>query len=289
MPEKVLLAGVSGRLGSHLLPILKAHGYFVRGISRFPNKTGSNAICDELLTADLCQPSSLQHCCDDIDVVFSSAGASLNPNALTDRASYHAVDYLGNLNLLREAKTAGVKRFVYVSVFGGPAHRHLAYCDTHERFADELANSGLSFCVIRPTGFFGVFQQMFDMAVTGFGITIGDGSCRSNPIHEEDLATICFQALSGDQPHIDVGGPQIITRRDIVTLAFDALGKKPRLAAIPPLFFSGAAAALALPQPRIAALLRFGIEVSLKDTIAPAFGSRRLEDYYRQLAVDGRR
>ena len=48
--------------------------------------------------------------------VFSSVGITRQKDGLT----FKDVDYQGNRNLLEVAKHAGVKKFIYVSVFRGP-------------------------------------------------------------------------------------------------------------------------------------------------------------------------
>jgi uncharacterized protein YbjT (DUF2867 family) len=83
-------------------------------------------------------------------VVFSSVGITKQKDGL----SFHDVDYQGNRNLLDAAVRAGVKKFVYVSVFGGATLRHLEIVDAHERFVDELRASGMEFTVLRPTRLF---------------------------------------------------------------------------------------------------------------------------------------
>ncbi len=286
IPTKILLVGVSGRLGHHLQETLKQHHYHVRALTRDVHVLAAKgALVDEAVSADITIPDTLHGACKDIDIVFSSAGASLDVRALRDRQSYMAVDYQGNLNLLKEAKRAGIKKFVYVSVFNGQRQRQLEYSDAHERFCEALAKSGMDFTVIRPTGFFGIFDEMMGMAESGRGVVIGDGSARTNPIHEADLAEVCMQALDSNELEIEAGGPEILTRRRTVELAFEVLGKKPKIHSIPPALFKTAAAGIKPFNPRIHALLSFGSDVSLTDTIAPQRGSRRLEDYYRELAA----
>lgn len=281
----VLLAGVSGRLGRHVAQILRQQDYRIRALTYDVSRIeDTGADCDEYLAADLTRPETLDGLCKDVNTVISCAGASLDVRKLSDRNTYYEVDFHGNNNLLECALASGVKKFIYISVFGAPKQRHLEYSDAHERFAENLQESGIDYTIIRPTGFFSIFNDMFDMARKGRGIVIGDGSAKTNPIHEADLAEACVAAILNGKPEQDIGGPQVLTRRQIVELAFEVVGKQPKISSVPPWVFKGATAALQLVNPRIAALLAFGAEVSVSETVAPAHGKRRLVDYYRTLA-----
>jgi len=280
--ERVLVAGASGQLGRHVVDELRRRGYRVRALSRRPERLAGRA--DETVRGDLLDPASLSAACEGVDVVFSCAGASMDLNDPRDRRGPLEVDWRGNRNLLEAARGAGVRRFAYVSVYGGEMMRHLGYTDAHERFVDDLVISGLEHTVIRPTGFFSFFGEMVKMARRGRGIVIGSGEARTNPIHEADLAVVCADALAGGAGEVPVGGPETLTRAEIVQLAFRALGRPPKLTRMPPGFFRAAAVVARPLNRRLAALLAFGAAVSQVDCVAPAHGTHRLEDYSRTFA-----
>ena len=257
--EKVLVLGVSGKLGGHVLRELKAAGYYTRAVTRNINDIQHlSEFYNEAIVADLTQPDTLNGICDGIDAIFSSAGASLDVRDFSNRQSYYQIDYQGNKNLLAQAKSAGIKKFVYVSVFGARQQRHLEYSDAHEKFVDELKASGIDYTLLRPTGFFYVFGEIFNLAKSGMAIQIGNGQSRTNPIHEADLAKVCVAAIQDTEKEIDVGGPEIFTRRQTAELAFKVLNKSPRIISVPPLMFKGAATAIRPFNRRIHALLSFG-------------------------------
>jgi len=280
--ETVLVAGASGQLGRHVASELRRRGIRVRALSRDPARLAGRV--DEAVRGDLLDPLSLRAACAGVDAVFSCAGASMDLTTMRDRRGPLEVDWGGNRNLLAAARAAGAGRFAYVSVFGGGTMRHLEYTDAHERFVDELAGSGMAHTVIRPTGFFSFFGEIAKMAKMGRGMVIGSGKARTNPIHEADLAAVCAEALAGGAREVSVGGPETFTRADIVRTAFRALGREPRLTHVPPGIFRGAAAVARPFNRRLAALLAFGAEVSLVDCVAPAHGTRRVEDHFRTFA-----
>lgn len=63
------------------------------------------------------------------------------------------VDYQVNINLLEEAIRNGVKRFIYISILNGDKLTHLKICKAKAKFVSALKNSGLDYCIVRPTGY----------------------------------------------------------------------------------------------------------------------------------------
>jgi uncharacterized protein YbjT (DUF2867 family) len=278
----ILVAGASGKLGHCIVTELKRKGYAVRVLSRHPERLGElRILADAIVKGDLLQ--SVAGACSGVDAVISCAGANMNMDEFRNKSSFYDVDYRGNLRLLEEAKKAGVKKFVYVSAFGAQT-LDSEYTNAHEQFAATLAASGLAYTVVRPTGFFSFMAEFVTMAKRGAGMVIGSGADRTNPIHEADVAEICVAALDSSEQGIDCGGPEIFTRRDIVELAFRALGKSPRLMRVPKGVYN-LFPMLAKPfNPRIAALLDFGGKVATQDCVAPALGTRRIEEYFKEVA-----
>lgn len=200
----------------------------------------------------------------------------------SDRTSFREVDWLGNRNLLEEAKRAGVQKFVYVSLAGGQSLAHTKYAEAHERFVQDLTSSGMDWSIVRPTGLFSFFREVLRMAQNGRAAVIGSGEARTNPIHESDAARACVQALRPGRLELCVGGPGIYTRKEIVHAAFAALGKTPRVHSIPAWAVAPVPALLGLFNPRIAALVEFGIAVSQKECLAATYGTETLERYFGQ-------
>jgi uncharacterized protein YbjT (DUF2867 family) len=109
----VLLAGITGYLGSYIAKELQKRAYIVRAIVRNPERLKlKNIDTNEILKAEVTQPDSIKDCCRNIDVVISTVGITRQKDGLT----YMDVDYKANMNLLQEAKKSEVKKFIYVSV-----------------------------------------------------------------------------------------------------------------------------------------------------------------------------
>lgn len=275
--KTVLVAGASGKTGHYLIPLLKEHGYKVRVLCRNPQSINHlRPFIDEVFSGDLQYPVTFA--CENVDIVISSAGASLTMD-FNDRTPFYQVDYRGNANLLTEAQKSQVEKFVYVSVFGG-ASLQSAYTNAHERFVALLQKSGLVHTIIRPTGFFYVNAEFLALAQKNRGMVIGSGDYKTNPIHEADVAEACIQALSKPDIEVNLGGPEIFTRHQIVEMAYRAIGKTPTVRHVPAWLMRSSIPALRLVNKRIAEIIEFGVMVSTRDCIAPTIGARRLEQYF---------
>jgi uncharacterized protein YbjT (DUF2867 family) len=283
---KVLVAGASGHLGGHILAACRQRGYWTRALARTEQKALALRQCaDDVFIGQATQEETLSGLCDAVEVIVSCLGASVSPMALPDKRSYHDVDYVGNRGLLRAAKAAGVRKFVYVSVFGAPGYAQCAYVRAHEEFADELKASELQFAILRPTGFFSAYAEFVRMAAKGPLPLVGSGIAKTNPIHDADLAKICVEAIDAAETERAAGGTDIFTRKEIAELAFQALGKKSRTVPMPAFVFGLAGALISPFDKRMRDLIEFLGAVSVSDGVAPAVGTHRLADYFRDEAA----
>ncbi|MCX6597714.1 MAG: SDR family oxidoreductase [Acidobacteria bacterium] len=273
----VLVAGATGAVGTELVRELMARHHRVRGLSRHACNIADEAVQADATTTDL------TGVCRGVDVVISALGASVSPNA-PEKRSYDAVDYVGNSRLLAEAKQAGVKRFIYVSVHVEDGYRNTGYIAAHERFVEELRSSGISYTVIRPTGIFSAFAEILDFARKGPVPVLGDGQAKSNPVHEADVALAAINALESGPAAISIGGPDVLTRRQIAEEVVRALGKKPRILSMPVGVFGLLTKLMSIGSPRKKELFDFVKAVAVTDSVAPALGRQRLADYLRRKA-----
>lgn len=240
---------------------------------------------DETAEVDFGSDADLTRALAGSSMVFSSIGASIQPAFGAGYRSYTKVDTPVNLTLIRAAKQAKVERFVYVSVYHSTDMRSLDYVKAHENVVDELRSSGLSYAVVRPTGFYSAFTPILSMAAKGSVPLMGDPEARTNPIDDRDLAEVCVRALAekdfGEQA---VGGPETFTRRELLELAFEATGTPVNIKRLPSGFIRFVSACLLPFNPRVAHITRFFLEASSCDCVAPSHGSARLTDFYRETA-----
>lgn len=279
--RKILLAGATGYLGSHIASKLMQSGYHLRVIVRSPGKLQHLGLdVEDVFQGQVTRPETLSGCCSGIDTIISTVGITRQKDGLT----YMDVDYQANLNLLNEAQAAGVRKFIYVSVLNGDKLRHLKICDAKERFVERLQSSGIEYCVLRPNGFFSDMSEFHSMATRGNIYLFGRGEQKANPIHGEDLADVCIDAIENSDQEIKVGGPDTLTYNQIASLAFESIGNKPRVTHIPDWVRKTLLISMRLlTSSKTYGPMEFFLTVTAIDMIAPEYGKHRLKDFFSSL------
>jgi uncharacterized protein YbjT (DUF2867 family) len=222
-------------------------------------------------------------------LIINCAGASVTMGLGRGWRGYRAVDVPIGLAAVAAAHRTNA-RLVYISTHHNAALRSTAYVDAHERVAEAMV--AVDGAVVRPTGFFSAITSAFlPMARRGRMFDIGDGRARTNPISEHDLAEIvCDVALGGDGPRdVSVGGPEVMTRRDMLERIAAAAGYRAKVTAIPLALAKLSSATLRALHPRIGQFVQFAVGLAQHDVIAPACGTTKLADYVSSLDVVGRR
>lgn len=282
---RVLVAGATGAIGRETVAALADAGHHVRALARRPELVARHPRV-EAVGADVTQASTLAGICDGMDAVISLFGAPVSMRRTPREVTFESVDFRGNRNLLGQALRAGTGRYLYVSLYDVPFAEELEYVQWHEEVVRMIVASGISHTIIRPTALYAAYADLLPMARRSLMAVIGDGSARTNPVHEADVAAACVGALDGAQTEIPIGGPDILTRREIAELACTAMGTTPRIVGTPAWLFK----AMTLPvrpfDPRLHAMLRFFADASTNDVVAPAVGRRRMADYFRARAAE---
>jgi uncharacterized protein YbjT (DUF2867 family) len=287
--KKVLVAGSTGYIGRYVVQELKSRGYWVRALVRNADKikaVGAHlepsiaTLADEFFIGDATKPDTIAEVCNGMDIVFSSLGMT-RPDFVH---SSFDVDYKANLNIMRLAMKANVKKFVYISVFNAQKMMEIENIQAHEKFVDELRASGLDYAIVRPTGYFSDMAQFLNMARNGVMVSLGDGDKKSNPIHGADLAKVCVDAIEGIDTQIDVGGPETYTYREVAEMAADVVKKRPINVSLPLWIADGVAAVTGFINRDIHDIALFATTVSRNDTVAPPHGTHLLRDFFEEMA-----
>ena len=280
---RILLAGATGTVGSLALRFAREKGYWTRALVRSSNSQSRlQGIASEVFVGDALNAAEIEDACRDIDVVVSCIGASVSMSS-RETKGYKQVDIPANENLIRLSLRHGVRRFVYLSTFSSTGIADCNYVKAHEAVAASLRGSGLSHTIVRPTGLFGIFAELMNLGRFGFLPMFGDGSARTNPVHQLEVAKALIDSLEVGPSQIDIGGPEVFTRREILELSLKLMGKPPRLLKVPVWTLSMGAAVNSVWNQRLSDLLDFGLKVSTSDCIAEQSGKERLEVYLRSV------
>jgi len=278
MAERILIAGATGYLGQYLVTESKNRGYWVRALVRKPEKINHlSEYIDDLYVGEVTDTGSMASVCDNIDFVISSVGITRQKDGLT----YLDVDYQGNRNLLDIALSRDVKKFEYVSVLNAHLMKEVKIIQAKERFVRELQDSNLDYVIIRPTGFFSDMLEFLKMAKKGKVNLFGDGNYRINPIHGEDLAEVCVNALNDTKTVIPVGGPETFTHREIARMAFDVLHKETKISCMPIWMKDLILRTMRLfTSSKTYGPVEFVMTALSMDGVAPSYGKKKLRAFF---------
>lgn len=278
----VLLAGATGYLGGYIAKELQTRKIATRCIVRNTKKaTALELPHASMVQAEVTQPKTLAPHFEGVDTVISTVGITRQKDGLT----YMDVDYQGNLNLLHAAQKAGVRKFIYVSVLHGNLHRNLKIMEAKEAFVDALKASGMSYCIIRPNGFFSDMKDFLDMAQKGKVYLFGDGTKKFNPIHGADLAIACVDAITSKATEIPIGGPDILTQNEVAQAALLAYGKPMNIIHLPHALRKFIIIFLrTFTSSKTYGPYEFFLTLMAEDAIAPRFGRHRLHSFFQKEA-----
>jgi uncharacterized protein YbjT (DUF2867 family) len=142
--------------------------------------------------------------------------------------------------LLRAARSVEVRRIVHISITGAAEDSPLPYFRGKGVVEREIAESGLSYLILRPTLIFGLEDVLVNnlaWLVRRFPLFAipGRGDYRVQPVFVGDLAALAVAGAPGTDNRIaDAVGPEIYTFRDFLRTLARALGHTRLIVPTPP-------------------------------------------------------
>jgi NADH dehydrogenase len=245
---KVFLTGATGFVGRHMLERLLAEGHAVRALVRDPQRANlaehANA---DLVVGDIVEGTGLAPGMQGCDAVIHLVGIIVEKGTNT----FERVHHVGTRNVVEAAKRTGIKRFVQMSALGVRANGVAPYQTTKWKGEEEVRQSGIPFCILRPSLIFGegdgfVTQMMATMrSAPLFRPVPGDGTPKFRPIAVEDVTTCFVRALTAEaatNQTVDLGGADELTLNEFLAEIAKCAGvRKPAVHIPMPLMFAGAA------------------------------------------------
>ena len=223
---KIVLTGAFGNLGAEILKALVKAGHEVVAADL---KESTVAGCEgkyAFLQIDATNPETMKGMCDGADMVISTVGLT----GASTKVTAYDIDLNGNLNILKEAKAAGVKKFNYISVIScdEPGADKVPMLHAKYLFEEELKKSGLEYIIHRPTGYFYDIAKVFKPYVDKGEMQLlkGFGGVKANVIDCPDFAQFIIDTMNETNITYNVGGKETYTYEEMAKLCFDA-AKKP--------------------------------------------------------------
>ncbi|WP_454921436.1 NAD-dependent epimerase/dehydratase family protein [Actinomyces naeslundii] len=277
----VLVAGATGYLGRYVVAELHNRGHLIRAVARDRDRArrqgpwGSpslDGLVDEWALGSVTDPRFTRDLAADVEHVVSALGVT------RQKADPWQIDNLANLAILNSAlKHAG--SFTYINALGGdrcPARLTRA----KSAFSQTLSVAEISSQIINPPAYFSDMTEVLAMARRGL-VTVLRPTARINPIHGADLAAYVVDRMEeGRTGTWDVGGPDVLSWRELAHLAFDAVGKRSHILTVPAWALPPALRLTGLFSPRLADTARFMAWNMTRDCVAPTTGTHHLADFY---------
>jgi len=221
MSRSILITGASGFLGRSLLEQVVGIGDRVVCFGRTrPATTGIEFRQGSLLQAGDCR-RALEGC----DTVLHLAAVTGKQKP----EEYFRVNTEGTRVLLRAAKDAGVRAFLYVSSIAAKFKNRFPYpyAESKRKAEDLVRAGGLPWTIVRPTMIFGsgspVQQGLKGLALLLVVPLVGDGRVPVQPVFVDDAARIIADLRAGGQT-IEIGGPEVLTMEQLLMRMRQAAG-----------------------------------------------------------------
>lgn len=259
---RILITGASGFLGSHVADRLGADGHELRLLLRPTSRVAylSGLLDYERVDGDLRDRSSLARAVDGVETVVHLA--ALVASRAEPAADYAAVNADGTAALAQEARSAGVRRFVYISSIAArgpspdgrpppPDYAQPMSVYGRSKLAGEAqvlaAIDDMEVAVLRPPVVYGPRDRamipLYRIAKLGLFPVLGNGLNQLSIVHAFDaadaIAGVTVGKFASGSVYSFADGPPH-TWRDLIEAFGAAIGRRPLIVPTPPVFYLAA-------------------------------------------------
>ncbi len=233
----ITVFGGGGFLGRYVSQALLAAGARIRIAQR--NAASANIIKPlgnlgqvQIIPADVRNAASLKRAIDGADMIVNLVGSFANMDA---------VQHIGAANVAAAAKAAKCSALVHISAIGGAVDSDAIYGRSKGQGEVAVRSAFPNATILRPSIIFGredQFVNRFAGLIRMLPIVpvIGSGA-RFQPVFVGDVARAVVTALDKQSTYagkiLDVGGPEIITMRQLNERIATLIGRKPMFIEVP--------------------------------------------------------
>ena len=241
--SKILLTGATGFVGGRLLHALTAHGMNVRCLVRSPEKLRSNLFSGEeieIAKGDLLQENTLDSALEGIEVAYylvhSMGGRTMGENKV-----FAERDRIAAKNFIRAADKAGVSRVIYLGGLGETGDQLSKHLASRQEVGEILSSGRVQATELRAPNIMGAGGAPFEMLrylVERLPVMVCPKwiETRCQPIDIRDMINYllgCLREPATAGLSFDVGGPDIVTYRQMMELYAKVRGLKRLIITVP--------------------------------------------------------
>ncbi len=230
-----VVTGAYGYIGQAITRKLLAVGHQVRTLTGHPDRPDPFAGRVPAQAFRFEDPAALARSLEGATTLYNTYWVRFPRREATfERAVEHS------RRLFAAAREAGVGRIVHVSITNPSPESPFPYFRGKAETERLLAGTGLSYAILRPTVVFGEGDILINNIAwllrrfPAFAIP-GRGDYRLQPVFLGDLAELAVAAGQERADRVmDAAGPEVLTFEGLVLLIAGALGRRVRLAHLPP-------------------------------------------------------
>ena len=227
---KILICGATGYVGSRLTKKLLDEGHQIRCLARNPDSLNErfNSQKLEVIHGNLLNQETLHHIFDDIEVAYYLV------HSLTAKDNFQDKEALCAKNFINEAKKSDVKRIIYLGGLGTNSEDLSPHLESRKEVGQILKSSQIPCIEIQASIIIGSGSLSFEIMKhlverLPLMITPKWVSSMAQPIWIDDVLRYLTESilikLSGSCV-IQIGGPDQITYKELMSIYAKILGKK---------------------------------------------------------------
>jgi NADH dehydrogenase len=238
-PSRIVILGGTGFVGSHLVPRLAAQGLQITVLSRNRERHRELAVLPtvRVVSANVYDPKTLAAHFAGADAVINLVGI-LNERGFDGSGFRRAHVELTRL-VIDAMKAAGVARLLQMSSLRA-GEGESWYLKTRGEAEALVRASGLDWTIFRPSVIFGrgdgLFFRFAALLRLAPVMPLARAEARFAPVFVGDVCAAFEKALA-DRSTIgqvyELGGPDVVTLREIVAMTRDALGLRRLIVGLP--------------------------------------------------------
>ena len=240
---KILLTGATGFVGGRLLHALTGHGMEVRCSVRSPERLRERLFPEaevEIVTGDLLKPETLDKVLDGIEVAFylvhSMGGRTIGENKV-----FAERDRIAAENFTQAADKAGVSRVIYLGGLGETGDELSKHLASRQEVAEILSSGRAQTTELRAPNIMGAGGAPFEMLrslVERLPVMVCPRwiETRAQPIDIRDMVHYllgCLREPATTGLSLDVGGPEVLSYRDMMEIYARIRGLKRLIITVP--------------------------------------------------------
>jgi NADH dehydrogenase len=243
-----LVTGAFSYSGSRIAELLIDSGREVRTLTHHPDREHPLRARVQALPYRFDDPVALERSLEGITTLYNSYWVRFERGRTT-----FAGAIASSRALFEAAGRAGVARIVHISIANPSIDSPLPYYRGKALVEQALAESGVSYAIVRPTFLFGGGRDILANNIAWIlrrmpvFVLPGDGRYPVQPIHVDDLARICLEASHRRSGAIvDAAGPDTMSFEELVRAIRAAAGRRTPILHAPPVAMAALARALGL-------------------------------------------